>query len=466
VTRAPVTVGIDIGTSSVKAVAADEDGNVVAATRVPHEVRIPTSGRLEHDAEVAWRRGPRDALAVVSRGLDVRGVSVAAMVPSLTAVDADAVPLVPGLLYGDDRGGDAPASPERSPLIERGELLGFLAWATRHAPDAHGYWPAQAVANHALSGEPVIDTATAMTAIPFFDLAGWDKDLADELGVEIGQMPRVLPTGAACGRVDRDGPVLASGCVDVLAEQLVAGADEGDVLVILGTTLIAWIVTAGADRVPGYWMVPHTTPGLALIGGPSEAGGLFLDWMSRAIGGSHDAGDGQVAPGAVPVWAPYPRGERVPLHDRERRAQLVDLDLTHDVAAIRRAAFEASGFVVRRLIDAARTHAALEPRRIVATGGGTRVDGWVQALADATGLPVECTAVAEGGALGSAWLARIAAGLEAATGMTEARRWTRPGRAVEPDPRWSEPVADRYRRFLELSSPSSSRSDDADSERR
>jgi xylulokinase len=445
--RRPVTVGIDIGTSSVKAVAADEDGHVVAATRVPHAARVPTAGRLEHDAEVAWQRGPRDALTVVSEGLDVQAVSVAAMVPSLTAVDEDAVPLLPGLLYGDDRGGDGGAARQHGPLIERGELLGFLAWAAGEAPDASGYWPAQAVANHALSGEPVIDVATAMTAIPFYDLTGWDKSLGAELGVDVGQMPLVVPTGTACGRVDGDGPVLASGCVDVLAEQLVAGADEGDVLVILGTTLIAWVVTAGAERVPGYWMVPHTTPGLALIGGPSEAGGLFLDWMSRSIGGGND----DVSPGRVPVWAPYPRGERVPLHDRARRAQLVDLDLTHDAAAIRRAAFEASGFVVRRLIDAARLHAGSDPRRIVATGGGIHVDAWVQALADATRLPVKCTAVAEGGALGSAWLARIAAGLEDVSAMTEARRWAHLGRSVEPDPRWVEAVAERYRRFLDVS---------------
>ena len=130
---------------------------------------------------------------------------------------------------------------------------------------------------------------------------------------------------------------------------------------------------------------------------------------------------------------------------------LAALDLTHDAAAVRRAAFEASGFVARRCIDAAREHAGLAPRRIVATGGGTRVDEWVQALADTTQLPVDCVAVPEGGALGSAWLARIAAGLEAPTAMPEGRRWARTARTVEPDPLWVGPVAERYERFLLLS---------------
>ncbi len=53
-----IAVGIDIGTSSVKAVAADGDGNVVASSRIPHEIQIPAADRFQHDARVAWREGP------------------------------------------------------------------------------------------------------------------------------------------------------------------------------------------------------------------------------------------------------------------------------------------------------------------------------------------------------------------------------------------------------------------------
>jgi xylulokinase len=150
------------------------------------------------------------------------------------------------------------------------------------------------------------------------------------------------------------------------------------------------------------------------------------------------------------VWAPYPRGERTPFHDPARRGELLDLDLTHDAAAVRRAAFEASGFVVRRVLDAVREHAGVAARRLVATGGGVRVDDWVQAVADATLVPVDCVAVPEGGALGSAWLARMAAGLEEPTAMAQARRWARTARTVEADPAWTTAVEDRFARFLEV----------------
>jgi xylulokinase len=433
-----VTVGIDIGTSSVKAIAADGDGNVVATARVPHRFRVPTPLRFEHDADEAWRRGPQAALAELG-DVGAEGVSVAAMVPSLTAVDGAGVPVTPGLLYGDERGHHGARAGHPA---ESGELLAFLRWTVGEAPDAAGYWPAQAVANHALAGEAVLDTTTAATAYPLFDWTGWDPTLAGEVGVRPQQLPTLAPTGAACGRVGgAGGPALASGCIDAFAEQLVAGADDdGDVLVILGTTLIVWAVTASEDPVPRHYVIPHTTPGKMLVGGPSNAGGLFLNWVTSLLA----EGEPPTDPGRVPVWAPFPRGERVPLNDPERRAVLAQLDLTHTPGAVRRAAFEASGFVARRMLEATKVDA----RRIIATGGGTRVDEWVQALADATGVPVDCVAVPEGGALGSAWLARIAAGFEEPTAMAEGRRWARTGRRVDPDPRWAPAVAARYEEFF------------------
>jgi xylulokinase len=87
--------------------------------------------------------------------------------------------------------------------------------------------------------------------------------------------------------------------------------------------------------------------------------------------------------------------------------------------------------------------------RIVATGGGTRVPGWMQALADVTNLPVHVAAVPEGAAQGAAFLARVAAGLEESE--KDARRWARTERVVEPDPAWTGPADERYKLFVELS---------------
>jgi sugar (pentulose or hexulose) kinase len=300
---------------------------------------------------------------------------------------------------------------------------------------------------------------------------------------------------------------------------------------LLGATLIVWLVTPEWVDRPGLWTVPHTALGLNLVGGASNAGGLFLDWASDLLGaGRHPAdppglpadegeqiapsggggdvdgsglpageqvgrsgpvggggrsdpagllsgegggvgrsvsaaggslrvgssgvpgrgrgegagGRGGVEAGDVPVWVPYLRGERVPVHRGGVRAGLHDLHIGHGVGAVERAAFEASGFVVRHILDLA----GGEARRIVVAGGGVRRPGWVEALADCTGLPVDVAAVPDATALGSAFLARCVAGLESTP--TDGWRWARTSRRVEPDPGWVGPCAERYRRFRVL----------------
>lgn len=443
VSRNDVTIGIDVGSTAVKAIAADPDGNVTARVRIPHELRVPEPDRLEHDAVAAWRRGPSAALDELVGQPGIAAVAVSAMVPSMTAVDDTGTPITPGLLYGDARGrapgGPGPQAPQLPAL---GEAAEFLRWTAAHAPGAAGYWPAPAVANHALSGQAVIDIATAATAFPLFDGTGWNAEACADRGAQVSQLPRVESMGAVVGQVNGSEAALATGAIDALCEQIVAGADhDGDVLVMCGTTLIVWTTIAEARQMPGLWTIPHTTPGKSQIGGASNAGGLFLGWVDRVVA---PADPTAVEPGRVPVWSPYLRGERTPFHDPDRRGVLEALDLTHDAAALRRAAYEASGFVVRQLIELSGTPVS----RIVATGGGTRVGPWLQAIADATGRPVEVSGVAEGAALGAAFLARMAAGLE--TTIADAARWVRTERIVEPDPAWASAVGDRYQRFLEL----------------
>ena len=468
-----ITVGIDIGTTAVKAVAADAAGTVVARARVPHKLLSPAPDQLEHDAAKAWRRGPQHALAqVVGAGVDVAGVCVASMVPSLTVVDARGIPRAPGLLYGDARGrqpdeGDVAFDPAADPAPRSAEgampdAVGFVRWAVREAPGAHGYWPAQAVANHAIGRIPAIDTGMAMCMGALRHGPGWNHDMLGELGLAEEQLPVVVPMGEVAGRVPGTGAALCGGTVDALCDQIVSGADEtGDVLVICGATLIVWAVVDDWVEIPGLWTLPHTVPGKVLVGGPSNAGALFVDWARGLVrAGPHAAGRGGRAdgdgpeaprrgdPGRVPVWTPYLRGERAPFHDTTLRAGLHGLDITHDAEAVERSAYEASGFVVRHMLDLA----GIKARRIVASGGGTNVVPWMQAMADASGLPVDTVGVSEGAALGAAYVARWSAGLESS--LDGARAWARVGRRVEPDPAWQAAADDRYGVFRAAGPPS------------
>jgi xylulokinase len=437
---ADVTVGIDIGTTSVKAVVVDGGGRILDRVRVRHPIVVPAPDQFEHDANRAWRSGPRRVLARLAAHRP-RAVAVSTMVPSLTAVDRRGRALTPGLLYGDARGRGEGV--DRRTDSDAGEVVGFLRWTASASPTAHGYWPAPAVANFALAGEAVVDFSTAYTSSPLFDGAGWDKEICASCGVDPAQLPRIEMMGAPVGRITGSDIILSGGGIDAMCEGFVAvGKEVGDILVHCGTTLIPWVYTSEARGAPGVWSIPTMSPGKWSTGGPSNAGGLFLGWVSKLIGRGRP--DERVDPANVPIWIPYVRGERVPHHDPHRRASLHGLNLTHGPAAVQRAAYEAAGFVVRHIVDLA----AAPARRLVATGGGTRVDGWMQAMADCTGLPVHVAAVPEGAALGAAWLARMAAGLEESLDGVGA--WAATGRIVEPDPRWVEDVAARYQQFRNL----------------
>ena len=457
----PVTVGVDVGTTSVKALAVDENGQVVARSRVAHSVVAPEPDILRHDAKRAWRSGPRKAFEQVTAqlqadGNSLAGVAVASMVPSLTAVSQRGVPVLPGLLYGDREGrapsdappGDAVLLPGTMPDAE-----GFLRWASAEVPDARGYWPCQAVATHAISGLPAIDTGVTASLGLLHTHGRWNADLLRSLGVSEEQMPTVVPMGQAAGTLPGSDAVITAGTIDALCDQIVSGATQpGDVLVIFGATLICWAVSDEWIVAPGLISYPSTTPERYLIGGPSNAGALFVDWARQLLRGTPRPGPGRERleprlgePGRVPIWLPYVRGERTPFEDHSLRSNLYGLDIGSGAEALERAAYEASGFVVRRMIE----RACVKPTRIVASGGGSRVTAWMAAVADATNLPVDAVAVPEGAALGAAYFARLA---RRARDLARRLACAGPPSAapIEPDPAWVRAAAARYERFHEL----------------
>jgi xylulokinase len=467
--RGSITVGVDIGTTAVKALAVDEKGEVVARSRVSHRVLAAEPDQLRHDARRAWRVGPQKAYAELVAELastgngDVAGLAVAAMVPSLTAVNRGGVPTLPGLLYGDLEGrpvkgegaadgqantdaADAAASPGMP------DAEGFLRWAHALAPQAKGYWPCQAVATHALSGVPAVDTGVTASMGALHVGGQWNEEVLSRIGVVSAQLPVVVPMCAPAGTLPGSDTVFTGGSIDAFCDQIVAGADSpGDVHVIFGATLIVWAITDEWLQVPGLISFPHTTRDRFLIGGPSNAGALFVDWARTLLRGAALPGpareklDARLGrPERVPVWLPYLRGERTPFDDHTLRSNLYGLDISSGPEALERAAFESSGFVIRRIIE----RGGVRPRRIVASGGGSRVTAWMAAVADATGLPVDALAVPDGAARGASFLARMAAGLE--TTLDDSARWASVGRRIEPDPAWVAATGARYERFCQI----------------
>ena len=450
---AHVTVGIDIGTTSVKAVAADANGEIVARTRIGHRLIAPTSDRFEHDPQAAWIDGVLAGWTTVSEGHEVAGVCVSAMVPSLCGVNKGGEPVTGGLLYGDARGRyqpvDATSQSQQVPATGFGEVAGFASWLAAQ-PGVAALWPAQAVANHALCGVGAIDTSTAMTMAPLFGIEGWDTEVLEMLGLSTSAFPVTCPGQTPIPRNTSGGATsiigattaISGGTIDALAEQTVADAHAiGDVLVVCGTTLIIWGLTNEWREVEGLWTIPYAVDNRIAIGGASNAGGLFVDRVRSMIGDVNEADLLDANAEDLPVWIPYLRGERTPWHDPGRRAELLGLGLNHGPVEITAAAYEAAGFVVRHHLDLAN----ISPQRIVAAGGGIQSNAWMQAMADCTNLGVDVSAHPEGAALGAAYAARVCAGLEADS--SESRRWARISHRVEPRVEAAEAADGRYQHF-------------------
>ena len=337
------------------------------------------------------------------------------MVPSLTAVNRHGVPAAARPALRRPRG--AAAAAEDAILLPgtMPDAEGFLRWASASAPGARGYWPCQAVATYALSGMPAIDTGVTAALGRSTPRRALERRALGAMGVAAAQMPTVVPMGQAAGTLPGSDAVVTGGTIDALCDQIVAGATEpGDVLVIFGATLIVWAVCEEWLVAPGLISYPHTTPERFLIGGPSNAGALFVDWARRLLRGTPRPGPererleprlGRPGSGArcgCPTCGASARPSRT------TRCARTSTGSTSARVPRRSSAppYEASGFVVRRMLD----RSGVKATRIVASGGGSRVTAWMAAVADATNLPVDAVAVPEGAALGAAYFARMAAG--------------------------------------------------------
>ena len=310
----------------------------------------------------------------------------------------------PGLLYGDERGrtGDRTEA-EAAPTTRRAGSSGSSAgWPRRRrARTASG--PRRRSPTTRSRGEAVLDTTTASLAHPLFDWVGWDAAArAPSSGSGPTSCRASCPPGgrraASAATAPRSrrgastrwpssswpGPTSRATCSCCSAPRSSCGSSPRE-----------------AAEVPGYVTHPaHRVGQLPRRG--AEQRGRPVPRLGRCACSAPTDASASLDPGAMPVWAPYPRGERVPLNDPTRRAVLDGLDLTHDAAAVRarrRRGVGVRGEARARRRGRARRRAA--PKRVVASGGGTRVDGWVQAVADVTDLPVDCVAVPDGGALGS-----------------------------------------------------------------
>jgi xylulokinase len=460
-------VGLDVGTTGVKALALSADGDVLARAEESYALSTPHPGWAEQDPEDWWQAAER---ALAALGGEPTAIGLSGQMHGLVVLDDQDRVLRPAILWNDQRSEAECAEIEKQiglarlvQLTGNRALTGFTApkllWVRRHEPQtyariAHVLLPKDYVRLR-LTGERVMDVADASGTL-LLDVAGrrWSEEMLDALQVDPDWLPPVLESPDVSGETQSGVPV-AAGAGDQAAAALGAGVDRpgGPISVVLGTSgvVFAALPAFAADPQARVHAFCHAVPaGWHAMGVMLSAAGS-LRWLRDVLGGANGYDELTAAADEWPAttegltFLPYLAGERTPHADPHARGAFAGLTLRHDRGALVRALLEGVAYGLRDSLELLREF-GIDPQSGRVSGGGSHSELWLRILASVLDLPLQRTAADEGSAYGAALLGGVAAGVfrDVHEAVTTCVRLRDP---VEPDPRWRAAYADGYRRF-------------------
>ncbi|MER7563385.1 FGGY-family carbohydrate kinase [Streptomyces sp. NPDC097941] len=461
-------VGIDVGTSVVKAAAFDTGGRQLAVESRPVELSLH-GGYVEQDMDEVY-----DAVVDVLGTLTGRvpePVELAGLTgqgDGVWLVDGEGRPVRSALSWMDGRAHELLdqwlADGTFETVFRRtggamfpGSPGPLLAWLDRYDPKSLDAAAAAVYCKdmvfQRLTGAAPATTDVSDASMPFLDprTRAYDNRVVELLGLTrrrrlLASVGDPIATGEARGEGLPAGTRLTNGPYDLPACALGAGVvSPGDGLLIVGTCLAALVATTELDLTgePAGLYISTDRPGHRLRAMPAMVGTAALDWVLSTTGVTHAEVDGLLAataPGAHGVRVlPYfaPSGERAPFVEPHLRAELSGVSLETTKADLIRATCEGIGYAARHCLEAAGLTGSL-----AVCGGGTRSPAWMQLLADVLGRPLR---VVEGevGARGAVLAAAERYGVS-----LDAGAWTEPTAIVEPDPGRSAYYSKRYEEHL------------------
>ena len=464
-------LGIDVGTYSSKGVLVTPAGEVLKQHVVPHKMDIPHPGWAEQDADKVWWADVVSICRVLLDGSpysgdDVVGVAMSAIGPCLLPLDKEGRPLRKGILYGvDTRAGEEigilneqlgeATIFEFSGMALTSQAIGpKILWLQRHEPEvwaktAH-LTTASSYLVYRLTKEWVMDKHTASHYMPLIDIETLEWSPRFEAAVApLTLLPRLAWSDELAGEITPEaaeetglkaGTPVAVGAVDALSEALSVGVTEsGDLMVMYGSTTFFILVLTQPVPDVRTWTTAGAFGGqYALAAGMSTTGSLtrwFRDNFAQeypeneAYSKLFD-GAKNIAPGSEGLlMLPYFSGERTPINDPRAKGVIAGLTLSHTREHLFRATLEGVGFGIRQNIEAFRELGA-PPKRVVAVGGGTQGDTWVQIVTDIAKTPQIVPKETIGASYGDAFLAGLATGL---VSRDDLDAWVGETRTVEPN---------------------------------
>ena len=469
-------IGIDLGTSGIKAILIEDLSRVVAVAAEPIAVSRPQIGWSEQDADL-WvstvfacldrlaAKAPRDMAAVCGIGLS--GQMLAALI-----LDASLRPLRPAMLWNDQR-----SLAECAELLTAVPDIGHrtngtpdpgitapkLMWLRKHEPAlmdrARMLMLTKDYVRLALTGEVATEPSDA-GGTQLLDVATgrWDATLCAAVGWDPAHLPPVLDSWAEAGRLKPGllsrwgmaGPVaVAAGAGDNMGSTLGAGgARPGDAVLTIGTSGVACIVDAAFHPGPERAILTsaHVVPKVYLSMGVVMSATASLDWVSQLTGCTVPDMDAAATafvaaqgPAAAPVFLPCLTGIRTPLNRPDMTGSIWGLHPGVTPAMLAYATMEGVAFQFADCV-AAQVEVGARPERFTAVGGGTRSALWLRLLATALNRPINLIEDADlASPRGAGRLAAVAAGAP----LSILQEHVVTSQAVLPDASLADTVAQR-----------------------
>ena len=481
-------IGCDVGSQSLKGILLDPAGTVVAQASAAYEVDYPHPGWAQQDS-LDWRRGLASVVGELraSAGIAAKDVGVlglASQVDGLVAVDADAEPLEPAIIWLDRRaaaqaralsGVITPDAVRRLTglNLDASHVAPKMMWLRDEHPTTFERAAGLLLPGSALlawlTGERLLDHANASSTL-LYDVTtrDWSAEMQLATGLDAGRLGSIATAADTAGTL-RSGAADALGLTtatrvvvgtgDEHAATLGAGGIRPGIVVDITGTAEPVCVAATSPVIDETGLVEthgHADPRVWLVENPGFVSGGSVAWFVDAFGGGATAArlDGEAAAGTAAgadgvTFLPTLSGATAPRWNDRARGVFAGLSLNHGRAHLYRALLEGCTFALRDIVD--RLDAmGLAGDEIRVVGGGARSPLWLQMKADVTGRLVRVMAGDESTALGAAMLAGVAAGTFADLEEAVERLAIMEPAAYEPDGAAEGAYDDAYGRYRAL----------------
>ncbi|RWM12814.1 MAG: xylulokinase [Mesorhizobium sp.] len=470
-------LGLDLGTSGVKALLIDAEQTVIGSGHASLDVSRPHPGWSEQNP-ADWIRACEEAIAELKAShpeqlAAVKGIGLSGQMHGATLLDAGDQVLRPCILWNDTRSHAEAAKLDADPRFRKltGNIVfpGFtapkLVWVKNSEPDIFAKVAKVLLPKDFLrlwlSGEHISEMSdSAGTSWLDVGKRGWSSDLLSLTSLDEKQMPSLVEGTQKAGVLRGElaskwgmqpGIPIAGGAGDNAASACGMGTvAAGQAFVSLGTSGV--LFAANASYLPNpesavhtfCHALPDTWHQMGVILSATDS----LNWLSEISGKgpgelTAELGDTLKAPTGV-SFLPYLSGERTPHNDSAIRGSFTGLAHETSRTVLTQAVLEGVAFAFRDSLEAL-AKAGTTLTRVTAIGGGSRSRYWLKAIATALGLPVDIPADGDfGAAFGAARL-----GMIAATGADPLRVCTAPATdaTIEPVAALSEAYAEAYQRY-------------------